>query len=313
MRCAPALCLLLAGPAALAQPADPADPSDLADPAGGTANLPLAEVLRLHADLARAQEAKPRRAPVAAVVEKMELAGMLLDDAAELSAHVEARVFDEGWAVLPLVRKDPQVHVLAFPRLEAGTLSTVDLPRPNGQGKAAALGLVTQKTGPYAFDVGLRVQAKAEGRRRSVKLALGPSTLASLKIKYDPGLFRLQAKNAIALPDGALIFPEEGGFELSWEPTGPAALAKREDVKRPAVEAVVERAHASVVSTLAGKRITRVLFELKLEGARPIQIRIPEGYALERAFVLSAPRWPDGSTGIRSSTAARWGRGARWR
>lgn len=290
MRCAPALCLLLAGPAALAQPADPADPSDLADPAGGTANLPLAEVLRLHADLARAQEAKPRRAPVAAVVEKMELAGMLLDDAAELSAHVEARVFDEGWAVLPLVRKDPQVHVLAFPRLEAGTLSTVDLPRPNGQGKAAALGLVTQKTGPYAFDVGLRVQAKAEGRRRSVKLALGPSTLASLKIKYDPGLFRLQAKNAIALPDGALIFPEEGGFELSWEPTGPAALAKREDVKRPAVEAVVERAHASVVSTLAGKRITRVLFELKLEGARPIQIRIPEGYALERAFVNGAAR-----------------------
>lgn len=67
-------------------------------------------------------------------------------------------------------------------------------------------------------------------------------------------------------------------------------MAKREGVRRPAVEAVVERAHASVVSTLGGKRIARVLFELKLEGARPIQIRIPEGYALERAFVNGAAR-----------------------
>lgn len=279
--CLPGLCLLLAAPAALAQ---------TPDPAAGTANLPLADVLRLHAELARAQEEKPRRPPVAAVVEKIELTGLLLDDAAELSAHVEAQVFDEGWAVLPLVRKDAQVHVLAFPRLEAGTLSFVDLPRPDGTGKAASLGLVTQKPGPYAFDVGLRVQAKAEGQRRTVKLTLGPSTLASLKIKYDPGLFRLQAKNAAPTPDGALVFPEDGAFAFSWEPTAPAAMAKRQEAKRPSVEAVVERAHASVVSTLAGRRIARVLFELKLEGARPIQLRIPEGYTLERVFVNGAAR-----------------------
>lgn len=263
--------LVLAPPRAFAQAAPPS----------GTASLPLSELLELRRELDQARMARPESAPVAAVVEKVELAGLLLDDAAELTAHVEAKVFAGGWQVLPLVRKDPRLHVLSFPRLEAGTLSMTN----------SALSLVTAQPGPYAFDVGLRAQGKAEGRKRTVRLALGGATAASLKLKYDPALFELEAPNAVLQSDGALLFPEEGAFAFSWEPVAEAQVhAKAEAPKRPAIEPVVERARVSVVSTLAGRRIVRVLFELKLEGPKPIAVKVPDGYALERVFLNGAPR-----------------------
>jgi len=268
--------------AALVLSASVASADPAADPSG-TAQLPLTEFLRLHRELDRSQAERPSAVPVAAVVEKLELSGLLLDDAAELSAHVEAQVFSDGWQVLPLVRKDAQLHVLSFPRLESGTLSM----------SGSALSLVTARPGPYAFDVGLRVQGKAEGKKRTVRLALGASTVASLKLKYDPALFRLEARNAVLQSDGALLFPEEGAFAFSWEPVADPQQAPRkiaEAPKRPAVEPVVERARVSVVSTLAGRRIVRVLFELKLEGPKPISVKVPEGYSLERVFLNGAPR-----------------------
>jgi len=92
--------------------------------------------------------------------------------------------------------------------------------------------------------------------------------------------------------DGALLFPEEGAFRFAWEPVAgaPAARSRAEAPPRPAIEPVVERARASVVSTLAGRRIVRVLYELKLEGPKPIAVRIPDGYGLERVFLNGAPR-----------------------
>ncbi|MGC4116349.1 MAG: hypothetical protein QM765_17595 [Myxococcales bacterium] len=256
--------------------------AETSDPHVGTASLPLSELLDLRRELDLARTTKPDSAPVSAVVEKVELSGLLLDDAAELTAHVEAKVFASNWQVLPILRKDPRLHVLTFPRLQAGTLSMSN----------SSLSLVTAQPGDYAFDMGLRVQGKAEGKKRTVRLALGASTVASLKLKYDPALFKLEAPNAVLQSDGALLFPEEGAFSFSWEPVAEAlvARAKAEAPKRPAIEPVVEQARVSVVSTLAGRRIVRVLFELKLEGPKPIAVKIPEGYALERVFLNGAPR-----------------------
>ncbi|HEY3449944.1 MAG TPA: hypothetical protein VGK67_26565 [Myxococcales bacterium] len=272
-----ALALVLSLSLPTAARAEPASDSH-----SGTAQLPLSELLDLRRELDLARSARPESAPVAAVVEKVELSGLLLDDAAELTAHVEAKVFSSGWQVLPLLRKDPRLHVLGFPRLDSGTLSMTN----------SSLSLVTSQAGPYAFDVGLRVQGKAEGKKRVVRLALGASTVASLKLKYDPALFKLEAPNAVLQSDGALLFPEEGAFNFSWEPVAEtlAARAKVEAPKRPAIEPVVERARVSVVSTLAGRRIVRVLFELKLEGPKPIAVKIPDGYALERVYLNGAPR-----------------------
>lgn len=249
----------------------------------GTASVPLEELLRLHRAVDSARTERPVRPPVPSVVEKLELAGLLLDDAAELSVHVDAQVFDEGWTVLPLLRKDALLHVLALPRLESGTLSI----------SGGSVALVTQKPGSYAFDATVRLQARAEGGRRSARLAIGAATLSTLKLKYDPAMFKLEAKNAVEQADGALLFPEEGVFAFSWEARVPAIARKAQEAQeapRPAIEAVVERAHASIVSTLAGRRIVRVLYELKLEGTRPLSVAIPEGYVLERVFVNGAAR-----------------------
>lgn len=261
--------LLCAAPAAAET--EPAAP--------GTAQLPLSEVLRLHRELDRRGEDKPPLAPLAAVVERIEIDGLLLDDAAELTAHVEAQVFAEGWATLPLLAKDAQLHLLSLPKVDGGALST----------RGGALALVAQQPGRYAFDVGLRAQGRPDGRRRAVRLALGGSTLAVLRLKYDASLFRLEAKGSVPQPDGALLFPVDGAFAFAWEPVAPAqARARTEAAPRPAVEPVVERARASVVATLAGRRIVRALFELKVEGPRPLAVRLPTGYALERVIVNGA-------------------------
>src|SRR5947209_7538366 len=90
----------------------------------GTAQLPLSELLRLHQAADHPSAPAPEAPPVPAVVERLEISGLLLDDAAELTAHVEARVFSEAWTVLPLLKQDASLHVLAIPHLEQATLST---------------------------------------------------------------------------------------------------------------------------------------------------------------------------------------------
>lgn len=253
-----------------------------ADPEpAGTAQIPLAELLRLHRDLDRAQREPPPKEPLAAVLERVELTALLLDDAAELTAHLEAQVFTDAPSVLPLLQRGPGLNVLSLPRLEHGALSI----------RGGSLALLTQRAGAYAFELGLRASARIEGQRRHVRIGFAPATAASLKLTYDPGLFRLEAPNAVPLADGALLFAEDGAFSFAWEPLAPAASrARRLEPRRPAIEPVVERARASVVATLAGRRITRVLYELKLEGAQPIRVRLPEGYRVERVFVNGAAR-----------------------
>lgn len=247
----------------------------------GTANVPLSEVLRLHRELEKARDERPAQSPVAAVVERIEITGLLLDDAAELTAHVEARVLAESWAVLPLVRKDARLHVLSFPQIEGGTLAT----------SGADLALIANRTGSYTFDIRMRLQAEAAGGRRRARVALGTATAASLKLTYDPRLFKLEAGHATVQPDGALLFPEDGVFAFAWEAVAPAAgQARTKPVSRPPVEPVVERARASVVSTLAGRQIVRLLFELKLDDARRLSVRIPDGYKLERIFLNGVTR-----------------------
>jgi len=48
---------------------------------------------------------------------------------------------------------------------------------------------------------------------------------------------------------------------------------------------VISAAHASVVTTLEGKAIVRLRYELRFEGTRPIVFQVPEGYAAERVYL----------------------------
>jgi hypothetical protein len=96
-----------------------------------------------------------------------------------------------------------------------------------------------------------------------------------------------------------MLFPEAHAFTIEWE-RRTAVLETRTKVlaPRPVIESIVPVAHASAVSTLEGRRIIRLRYELRFAGKKSIEIEVPEGVTLERAYLngVSAPVEMEGST-----------------
>ncbi len=249
--------------------------------AAARASLPLEEVLRLVRENERAREPRPAAAPVGAAVSRLLLAGRLLEDAVDLSAHVELAVLaEEAWTRVPLLRLSPQLHLSALPTVEGGEL-LVD---------RGELVFLTRTPGRYAFDLGLLLLARVEGDARVAELGVAGAALARLDLAWDEGLFRLLGDGARRGSEGAALFPSGDRLRVRWAARAPRALSRAaaEPAERPPVESVITAAHASSVTTLEGRRLTRIQYQLRFEGRKPLSFRLPPGATVEKVYLNGA-------------------------
>lgn len=244
-----------------------------------TATLPLAEVLRLYKENQAKSQDKEVRPPVAATVGKLELAGRLLEGAIDVTAHVELSVLAaDGWVTVRLLQKDAATRITRLPTVEHGVFSIA----------GGYLCFVTDKPGAYAFDLGFLTSAQATGPKRKAEIAYPDAALAVLKVRFDEHLFALGGGERIEDGDGYTVYPQGNRFSVQWEHTAAARLVSKAAARRPPVEPVVTAAHASVVSTLEGRRIGRLLYALHFEGSRTIDFTIPPHQTVDKVFLNGA-------------------------
>jgi hypothetical protein len=248
--------------------------------AGGRATLPLDEVFRLK----RAAEEGVRRAdqppPVAGTVDRAVFEGRVLDDAVDLTAHFDVTVLADGnWVEVPLLRVAPATHIARLPDVEGASLLL----------KQGQLYLATRQARRYDFEIGIVQEAAAEGEARQVKLPAPAATLTTMRMAFDQALFELLTEGAASDATGVLFYPEDGEFSLRWRriATFEERPAGRVESRRP----LVTQAHASAVSTLGARRITRILYDLRLTGEQSIAVTVPTGQTLEEVY-LNGVRMP---------------------
>ncbi len=262
--------LLLAAPAAADGPAG--------SPSRSSATLPLEELLELH-DQAQVEKPKPARPPIAASVSEAALTARLLERALDVTAQFKVAVLAEEWVRVPLMRLDPAVHVQSVAPPENGTV-VID---------GDMLVLVTKTPGQHAVQVSLLKNARADGRRRRVELTLHQAAVALMRVRFDADLFRLTSAGAVQAGEEQVLYPERDRFALEWETRGEPAAPAKTAAKRRAVDPVITSAHASVVCTLDGLQIARIVYELRLQGAQPIGFAIPQGNTLARVLLNGTP------------------------
>jgi hypothetical protein len=249
-------------------------------PASGTATLPLTELF----ELKRASESAQRHAepapPLRAAVNRLEIAGRLLDTGLSATALVEVTVLGQGWVTVPLLEVRESTHLASLPAVEEGVLAVV----------GGRLCLVTEKAGTQTFTFGWleRPSARA-GRSRSVEVLVPAGSPAVLRLEHDESLFRLASHAAREEGTGAVLYPAGGRITVAWEQVAPDRR-RAPAPARPPVEPVVTSAHASVVATLEGRRITRVQYRLRFTGQKTFALTLAPGHAVERVFLNGAAR-----------------------
>lgn len=244
----------------------------------GTATLPLAELRELQRAGEAAASSRPEPPPVRASVGRLEIAGRLLDAGLDASAEVEVTVLGDGWVSVPLLALRRGTQLAPLPAVEDGALAVVD----------RRLCLVTGKGGTYRFTIRWLERPDGTAGARAVEVRLPPTVPSILRLQYDATLFRLASAAQADDGAGAVLYPEDGRIAVAW---AERPRARRAAVAaRPPVEPVVTEAHASIVSTLDGRRIGRVLYRLRFEGERAFAVAIPPGQAVERVFVNGVPR-----------------------
>jgi hypothetical protein len=241
----------------------------------GTATLPLEEVLRLHREAKK--EPPAERPPVAATVDRLALKARLLGDGVHLQAHFQVTSLDDGWVEIPLIKLGAALSIASLPDVEDATLSA----------SGGRLKLLTRKAGSYSFDVDFVGLAKQNGRVQTFETSYEGATLAVLHVEYDENLFALMGAAGPKDADGVVLYPRDNRFTIAWQALRPTA-ASTKVVKRPPLEPVIARAHASVISTLEGNAVVRVLYELRCEGAQRLAVEIPEQQKLDKVYLNGA-------------------------
>ena len=248
-----------------------------ASPAHGTATLPLAELRELERASHRAEAQDEPAPPVRATVNRLEISGRLLDTGLDATAQVEVTVIGEGWVTVPLLDVGKFTHLASLPPVEHGVLAVI----------GRRLCLVTDEAGAHAFTLRW-LERPADGRSRSVELRVPAGSPAVLKLEHDANLFRLTSGAVREEGTGAVLYPADGRIAVAWEQVAPTRA--RAPTARPPVEPVVTSAHASVVATLEGRRITRVQYRLRFEGQKSFAVTLPAGQRVERVFLNGAAR-----------------------
>ncbi|MDJ0869693.1 MAG: hypothetical protein QNK03_26580 [Myxococcota bacterium] len=252
------------------------------------ATLPLDEVLRLYRENAKAKEPDAPGPPVAATVQRLEMSGRVLDRAVEIEARIVVEVLaDAAWVSVPLLGVGEGMTVRELPRVAKAVLTTHE----------GGLVLLTRHRGRYDFRVTFVQAAAVEGDVRSARIGLADATLVALELSLDERVFAWMGSAPRGVGDAFEVTPRDGAFELAWRRVTPAA-PEGPKASKPRAEPVVPRVHASTVSTLEGKRITRLLYELQFAGDEEISFELPDGQTLERVYLhgQAIPARPDDGT-----------------
>jgi hypothetical protein len=239
--------------------------------------LPLAELLELKRASQAAESPKAPAPPLRATITKLEIAGRLLDAGLDAAAQVEVTVLGDQWVTVPFIEVRAGTRLASLPSVEGAVLAVI-------QGR---LCLVTERAGAYAFTVRWLERPASDGRARSLDLRLPTVGPALLRLQYDESLFRLTSE---ALRDdgaGVVIHPLAGRISVAWQQL---PRVQPREAARPPVEPVVTSAHASVIATLDGRRITRIQYRLRFEGEKPFALTLPPGQAVERVLLNGAAR-----------------------
>ncbi len=248
----------------------------LAESGGGpaTATMPLYELLRLR-ESAEPQKAAAPKPPIAASIDEVAISGRLLAEAFQGTAQVKVSVLGEGWVRVPLLRLDAQTHLQSAAAGEGSVVAA----------EGDLLTLITSGPGQRTVELSLTKDAVREGARRTLELPVERSAVAVLRARFDPDLVRLPAL-ATTSGDELLAYPERGSFRLSWElrAVSPQPVAQAQST-RPPVEPVITAAHASVICTLDGLELTRLLYELRLQGPQVLELTIPKGVQVRKAYL----------------------------
>jgi hypothetical protein len=239
-----------------------------------TANVPLNELLRLYKLDDASKESDDKPPPVEASVSSIDLEGRLLDGAIELTAQFEVSVLEDRWVAVRLFPKDERTTISHLPSVPEATFSVVD----------GYLVLLTQKASSFHFEIVMRRSVKA-GARQRVELDVSQAAQVTLKLHVDENLFRLVSIGGTNDGDAVMLYPEGGRFVVEWERL---AIKQQAPRQRPPIESVITSANASIVSTLAGSTVTRIAYDLRLEGTHPIDFKLPEGESLQRVYVNGA-------------------------
>ena len=239
-------------------------------PAPASATLPLDEVLTLFRENEQLKDAQPRP-PVTAALQRIDLQARLLDEAVTSTARFEGVVLADGWVRLPLLAVDEHTQLSRMPVLTDSALTVLD----------GYLSLITNRSGPFQLEVGFLQRAVVDGVSRRARISFADAAVVTGELVFDTGLF------SVAGASGAehKLYPDDGVFQLGWLRTAesrPDVTAK--DVV-PDIEAVIPTAHASLVSTLEGTHIVRVLYRLRFAGRERIRVQLPAGQRLERAYL----------------------------
>jgi hypothetical protein len=188
-------------------------------------------------------------------------------------------VVGEGWVSVPLLDVRRSTQLAGLPTVPGAIVALVD----------RQLCLVTDKPGAHAFTLRWLERPAADGPARALEVRVPAGSPALLKLQYDESLFVLTSE---ALRDdgaGAVVYPVDGRITAAWAQR-PRLQARARDTVRPPAEPVITAAHASVVATLDGRRITRVQYRVRLEGERTFAVTLPPGQAVEHVFLNGAAR-----------------------
>ncbi len=243
----------------------------------GEVTVPLAEVRRMDERIREleAQREKEKAPPLPAAVQRFELDGRLLEDGVDLTAHVAIEVLArDSWVRVPLLRRSPLTELAALPEVTGGAFAVI----------GDQLAFVTRNPGSYEFDLSLVQRASRAANERRAELELPEAGLARARIAYDAGLFQLAAGDARGGPEGTVIFPQASHLKLAWQVRGTAAAEARKPVAKPEIDPYVALAHASSISTLEGRVVTRVRYDLRFAGQKSVAFEIPVGVTVERVY-----------------------------
>jgi hypothetical protein len=251
--------------------------SAAAEPDPGQATLPLEEILRLYRE--QEEKAKPEvpAPPVRASVQGAELRATLLQDALEVEADLEVVVLaeDGAWTSVELLNVASTTHLASLPKTEAGMLVVRD-------GKLVFL---TRAPGRYPIKLTFLEQATAADARRLARIALPAAGPSELRVRFSTELFALAEEPVRQDAGGALVLPRNGAFEVAWRTLDVAQREPEPAEPAAAADPLIANAHASSVATLEGERITRVAYDLRFSGRRPLAFELPEGENVQQAYL----------------------------
>jgi len=241
-----------------------------------SATLPLPDLIKLYQDIESAKEKPKKMPPIKASITTIQLEGHLLEDAIDITAHMEVVVLDsEEWVSVPLFEIDKTINISSLPDIENAVLT-----RTQG-----TISLITNKQGTYSFALSFIKRASLKLQKRSAIVVFGNASQSELCLRYDEDLFRVLDENLIVKSDHAVVYPVNNVFSINWEQKRKNSINKNVTEKRPPIESMISKAHVSSVSTLEGKLITRVLYNLHFEGSKMISVEIPETYSLEKVYL----------------------------